>query len=265
LKKGKRYRYYVCQTSNNLSAAPSKSVRLPAHDVERQVSLRLRSFLQSRDEIICQLGHPEDSSELTYQLVAAALKHAAGWPTVSPVRLKDFIRSLTRRVVVHPDKIRVEVSKRDIRAALIGDHRSPSPQPLIDHKKDPGDVVPLEVEARVKRFRGEMRLVFPLISQPQLLAVASLVKALAKGHEWYGWVLSGEVPHQRSIARKLGLNERYVSRVLQCAFLAPDIVESILDGYQPSDLTFEKLTRPLPLSWAEQRKQLGFSSLRPPQ
>ena len=157
VKKGKRYRYYVCHTSNNLSATPSKPVRLPAHDVERQVSLRLRSFLQSRDEIICELGHPEDSSELTYLLVTVALKHAAGWLTASPVGLKDFIRRVTRRVVVHPDKIRVEVSKRDIRTALIGDHRSPSPQPLIDHEKKPGDLVHLEVEARVKRFsEGEM-------------------------------------------------------------------------------------------------------------
>jgi hypothetical protein len=35
-------------------------------------------------------------------------------------------------------------------------------------------------------------------------------------------------------------------------------VEAIIDGRQSSDLTFAKLTRGLPLSWIEQRKQLGF-------
>jgi hypothetical protein len=46
-----------------------------------------------------------------------------------------------------------------------------------------------------------------------------------------------------------------------CAFLAPDIVKAILDGRQPLDLTFEKLTRRLPADWTQQRKQLGFPAL----
>jgi DNA-binding transcriptional regulator LsrR (DeoR family) len=63
-------------------------------------------------------------------------------------------------------------------------------------------------------------------------------------------IASGEcnaITSQRSIATRLGLSERYVGRVLECAFLARDIVEAILDGRQPSDLTFQKLTGKLPL------------------
>jgi hypothetical protein len=45
---------------------------------------------------------------------------------------------------------------------------------------------------------------------------------------------------------------------LECAFLAPDIVQAILDGRQPSDLTWKKLTRHIPLNWVEQRQRLGF-------
>ena len=41
-----------------------------------------------------------------------------------------------------------------------------------------------------------------------------------------------------------------------------DIVEAILDGRQPSDLTFQKLTNKLPLSWVAQRELLGFPELR---
>jgi len=79
-----------------------------------------------------------------------------------------------------------------------------------------------------------------------------------RGRTWHEWILAGEVSGQRALARKLGMNERYVGRVLQCAFLAPDIVEDIINGRQPSDLTFATLTNRLPLSWVEQRKQLGF-------
>jgi len=50
-----------------------------------------------------------------------------------------------------------------------------------------------------------------------------------------------------------------VSRVLQCAFLAPDIVEAILDGKQPPSLTVEKLLAGIPMEWVEQRRRLGFT------
>jgi hypothetical protein len=62
----------------------------------------------------------------------------------------------------------------------------------------------------------------------------------------------------RSLARQAGLTERYVGKVFECALLAPDIIESILDGRQPLDLTFKKLTKGLHPSWIEQRRELGF-------
>jgi len=42
------------------------------------------------------------------------------------------------------------------------------------------------------------------------------------------------------------------------AWLAPDIVEAILDGHQPKQLTVKRLLAKLPMDWAEQRKALGF-------
>jgi hypothetical protein len=52
----------------------------------------------------------------------------------------------------------------------------------------------------------------------------------------------------------------YVARLIPLAFLAPDIVEKILSGAQPVDLTTDELTKriDLPLDWAEQRGALGF-------
>jgi hypothetical protein len=37
------------------------------------------------------------------------------------------------------------------------------------------------------------------------------------------------------------------------AFLAPDIIEAILNGRPPQNLTIEKLRENFPMSWAEQR------------
>jgi len=87
---------------------------------------------------------------------------------------------------------------------------------------------------------------------------SSLIKAVVRAHDWYQRVLNGRALDQRALARQAGLTERYVGKVFACAFLAPDIVEAILAGRQPRGLTFEKLTRNVPLSWAEQRVQFGF-------
>ena len=50
--------------------------------------------------------------------------------------------------------------------------------------------------------------------------------------------------------------------MLRSAFLAPDIVEAILERRQPPDLNFEKVSKNVPLSWAEQRTQFGFPTMR---
>jgi len=44
-------------------------------------------------------------------------------------------------------------------------------------------------------------------------------------------------------------------------FLAPDIIEDIIAGRQPADLTADKLikTNPLSLDWSEQKRKLGFT------
>jgi len=55
------------------------------------------------------------------------------------------------------------------------------------------------------------------------------------------------------------INSSYVSRVLRMTLLAPYIVETILDGRQPHELTLAVLMRPLPSVWAEQRR-LRFPS-----
>lgn len=57
-----------------------------------------------------------------------------------------------------------------------------------------------------------------------------------------------------------GVTNRYVRRILELAFLAPDITQMILDGQHPADLSTEWLVRgaDLPLDWRKQRQVLGL-------
>ena len=58
----------------------------------------------------------------------------------------------------------------------------------------------------------------------------------------------------------LGKSERYVSKLIRAALLAPDLVEAVLEGRAPSQLTLAELTKELPWDWNEQRRR--FAAVR---
>ena len=100
---------------------------------------------------------------------------------------------------------------------------------LQGQEASPGDLIRLSVEALLKRCDGEMRLVVsPDSPRPQ--EITPLVKAVVRAHRWREGVLAGEVPDRTVAAKRFDLNEEYLRRVLGCAFLAPDILEAVLDG-----------------------------------
>jgi hypothetical protein len=51
------------------------------------------------------------------------------------------------------------------------------------------------------------------------------------------------------LARAKGVHATYVSRVLRLTLLAPEIVEAILNGQQPSELQLDDLLDGFPLEW----------------
>ncbi len=51
----------------------------------------------------------------------------------------------------------------------------------------------------------------------------------------------------------------YVARTLKLTTLAPDIIEAIINGEEPSGLSLSKLVKTFPLDWSEQRTFFGFS------
>jgi len=146
-----------------------------------------------------------------------------------------------RELLEHGDQI--------IAASLVG-LRKPT---------EPVDLLCLTIEAKRKRYGGEIYLVVaPSSSVPVRHPRPALIKAVARSHDWYEKVLEGKVVDMRSLARETGLTPHYVRNVFACAFLAPDIVEAILEGRQPLTLKFEHLLQNVPPSWAEQRELFGF-------
>jgi hypothetical protein len=84
--------------------------------------------------------------------------------------------------------------------------------------------------------------------------------ALARGHCWLAMLESGEVKSMKEIARREGVGDSYVSRMVNLTTLAPDIVAAILDETLPPGVTLFELAAGTPVVWEEQRESSGESS-----
>lgn len=83
-----------------------------------------------------------------------------------------------------------------------------------------------------------------------------LAVAIARAHRWMSIIESGQYASVAEMAAAMGMDMSYVARILRLSMLAPDIVEAIMRGDEPSGLSLGRLYR-LPLAWEEQRQVLA--------
>ena len=82
----------------------------------------------------------------------------------------------------------------------------------------------------------------------------AMVKAIARAFRWREMLENGTHSTIAEIAAAEKINESYVGRVLRLTLLAPDIVEAILAGRQAAELQLDRLMKPFPVGWQDQRK-----------
>jgi hypothetical protein len=95
------------------------------------------------------------------------------------------------------------------------------------------------------------------ISGVRRFASRTLQLALARGHKWLQMLESGAVKSMREIANLEGIDNSYISRMVNLTVLAPDIVEAILDDNVPPELTLFDLAVDPPRLWKKQRDRLS--------
>jgi hypothetical protein len=81
----------------------------------------------------------------------------------------------------------------------------------------------------------------------------AMVKAIARAFRWREMLENGKHATIAEIAEAEKINESYVGRVLRLTLLAPNIVEAILTGRQPTRLQLDSLMKRFPVCWRAQR------------
>ena len=166
--------------------------------------------------------------------------------------MREFVRAVVVRVTIGPSNITIALSKSALRALLLA---------VADNTfyESEDDLIELSVEACLQRRGRAIRL---MVSRDTPDGGHSqdeprLIQTLAQAHQWLEQLLSGEVSSLRMIAAAVGKSERYVSKLIRTAFLAPDLVEAVLEGRAPTRLTLAELTDDLPWDWNEQRRRFA--------
>ena len=226
IRRGNRYRYYISRAlvRGDKKAAGSHG-RVGATDVERLVVETLSQ----------QLCRPELMND-----VAAGIWCA---------ETRTLVRDAVERVVLGKGK--VQIFRRFAAASQSSVEAGEGEAPTIH-----------TVPAPIPQPRARRKIIAPgggSNSTPRRLS-HDLVLAIARAKTWMRDLRSGKYADTEQIARHFKLNDSHVRRLLRFCYLAPDIMEAIVEGRQPRTLTVKRLLKGIPRAWPDQRAAFEFTN-----
>ena len=253
-KGGKRYRYYLRRRSNSPSG-PAKDawtdrMCVPAHDLERLVTGEWKKLLRCADlDLTLEVGEPD----LSQSIRAAARNLAKGWSERTLPQQRKGLLAVGIQVRVFADHVEMALIPGRLAALLLE-------QPVSLPRKqltEPRACV-RTIDARVVRLYGEKRILEPdepLQAEARRPMQEALLKAIAQGRKWHEDLVSGEASSFRIIARRAKVSETHVVRILRCAWLAPDLIEQLIEGRASPEFSLVSVKKHFTASWEIQRER----------
>jgi hypothetical protein len=117
--------------------------------------------------------------------------------------------------------------------------------------------ITVRVPLTIKKRGGRKIIVAPdgsvlpvLPRQATTTADPALLKALARAFRWRRLLEDGRYESISDIARAEKLDRTYVGDVLRLTLLAPAVVEAIVEGRQPAEMTLPEVMKGVAAEWA---------------
>ena len=245
--RGKTYRYYV---SRNLKTGDADTGwRLPANTIETLVLSMLKNHL-SDDLKLFKLLKLDEVDVTRQQAIMASAKELAS--SLKKPTQEQF-HALVETIVVRPDNLTIKLSHAGLAFHL----------PIDDSEIGGEDSHPCIIEPMTLRRRGqEVKMVLGEREEPISNPDDALILLVARAALLREQLEAGQVTSISEFADRNGLHHSDAKKLGSLGYLAPSIVEDILNGQQPAELTARDLHRmtDLPLCWSLQRQRLGFHS-----
>jgi hypothetical protein len=182
-----------------------------------------------------------------------AVDLAKEWPNLETQRRQAFVRNVVKRVTTGRARFWIEIDQTKLLEHLFGANSE-----LLRSMCVHGRIgLKLSSDFKICRRGCEIQVVAPNAELCSArMPVQSLVKAIARAHDWYLRIVTGEFKTIDQLAQKSGLTRRYVRRILQCATLSPHITEALLAGKHQPDLTLKEILRSISVDWREQESTI---------
>lgn len=239
----KRYRYYVADRSPNQDGLQSfAAMRIPNRELDSAVI-----------HSICRVLHDPLALLIDGGVAVAPVElgniRERGDALIAAVHSGDrfTVRSLISRVTIGPSILEIRISL----AALV--------EGLGFSAVPANATVAVRSAIRLARTGKAVRLIQPNgRSGAQQRPNMEMIDHLLKARAWWEELREGNV-RVADIARREGLNDSWVSRMVRLNFLAPSVVEAIMNGSIPEQIGPDLLRQPsLPLNWEAQNSLFGL-------
>jgi site-specific DNA recombinase len=246
----RRYRYYASRNDGPVRDQPI--IRVPAADIEAVVVGRLCVLLKDEGALMDALSsHNLDAVALNAMLFACR-QQAVRLDGAIPTEIRTVVAHHISRIEMQCERVVIHVSP----ASLVEGFVSAAGRP----RRAEADFA-LTVIARFGRTGKEVRLVVAPSTSTPVNATGSnrdpaLIKLIVKAHSARAALMATPQDSVEDIARAQGYDRDYFGVLLRLSWLAPDIMQSILEGRHPPALNRQSLARMggLSLCWAEQSK-----------
>lgn len=249
-KGSRRYQYYVSKDLR--SRSEDRPFRVSAHALEKIVRDEIAERLRDKAFVVARFADRSALDLSTSELIQGAERLAAIIETADA----PTFRGLVERVVLDRRSMRICLHGKRVMDEIYGHENS---------EIEVVESIEFEIRKNLRLKRSGSGNSIVIIKPPgdgRAIPDKHLVKAIAKGHLLYGKMLSGEFGSIAELAKSESIDRRYMSRVLQLAFLSPRIVDAICNGSEPEDLTTEALlkAKDFPMDWQEQERIWGFGT-----
>lgn len=253
-KKGKRYRYYASQALIQGRKHQAGSVsKIPAGEIEDLVRSEIKGFISNTKNIQQYLENYDIYKQKDFleaiQKLQVSLKS-------NPNNI--FIITILSKVIIYKDKVDIILCKSQLIKLLESmSYGTPFPEEFKEATKAP---ILITKNIRISSTANNGSVLVISESEKQDLNFNNqLIEAIVKSYYWNNLLMTGEVKSSSDILKiEKEFNITYIKYILGLRFLAPDIIEKILNGKQPRDLSLKSLFSIKTLDWQEQRKALNF-------
>ena len=244
--RNKKYRYYVSQPVLKFDKTKAGSVsKLPAEETEKFVTDEIRSYFSDTKQI---QNYIAELSVLEQNRILEAVKSG---------KFDNYalVRSVLEKLTVSREWTEMILSKSRIKKFLYD--LNGNVQDMRGDKEQAEDYLIIKREIRIKTgtSKGCNTLIIRNDKAELPYINEALIKAIVKSFYWHKLLLEGKVKNTKDIQKLENLKDNsYIKQVLNLRFLSPRIIEAILNGTQPRELTVIKLFNIKTLNWKEQEE-----------